>query len=97
MATAFAVTIGSRWAARRMPVPSRSVVVADEAAASATSGSSVRLYSSGSGRPLGCGVRRLVGMCVCSGSHSEPKPRSSAARASSTMSIDTSVANIVIP
>jgi hypothetical protein len=36
-------------------------------------------------------------MWVCSGSHSEAKPRSSVARASSTTSIDLSVANIVTP
>ena len=48
LATALAVTMGSRWAASRMPVPSRSVAVADAAAASATSGSRLRRYSSGS-------------------------------------------------
>ena len=38
------------------------------AAASATNGSRVRLYSSGSSAsPVGGGVRRLTGMCVCSG------------------------------
>ena len=73
------------------------MVVALAAAPSATSGSSDRLYFSGSSAPLGCGVVRLVGMWVCSGSHSESRPRSSAARASSTTSIDTSVANIVTP
>jgi hypothetical protein len=82
-----------------MPVPSRSVGAATAAAASATSGSCERQYSSGSS-PLaapGYGVVRLVGMWVCSGSHSEAKPRSSVARASSTTSIDLSVANIVTP
>ena len=37
------------------------------AAARATNGSSDRLYSSANGSPAGAGVRRLVGMWVCSG------------------------------
>ena len=79
-------------------MPSRSVVVADAAAARATSGSRQRRYSSASSAlPVGGGVRRLTGMWVCSGSHSDCSPRASAARASSTMSMLTSVANIVIP
>ena len=45
----------------------------------------------------GGGVRRLTGMCVCSGSQSDCSPRASASRASSTTSMLTSVANIVIP
>ena len=48
-------------------------------------------------RPSGYGVRRLVGMWVCSGSQTESRPRSSTAWASSTMPIDRSVANIVTP
>ena len=68
MATALAVTIGSRWAGSAMPVPSRMRSVTALAAASATNGSSVRLYSSGSSAaPVGGGVRRLTGMWVCSG------------------------------
>ena len=98
MATALAVTIGSRWAASRIPVPNRMVVVADAAAANATSGSRHRLYSSSSSAaPVAGGVRRLTGMCVCSGSQSDCSPRASASRASSTTSMLTSVANIVIP
>ena len=65
---ALAVTIGSRWAGRAMPVPRviRSVTAA--AAARATNGSSVRLYSSSSSAsPVGGGVIRLTGMWVCSG------------------------------
>lgn len=68
MATALAVTIGSRCAGGRMPVPSviRSVVTA--AAASETSGSSVRAYSSGRlPAPVGGAVSRATGMWVCSG------------------------------
>ena len=65
---ALAVTIGSRCATRQMPVPSRIFSVVAAASASATIGSSVRLYSSGSSAsPVGGGVRRLSGMCVCSG------------------------------
>ena len=68
MASALAVTIGSRWAGRAMPVPSVMRSVTAAAAARATSGSRVRLYSSGSsGSPVGGGVRRLTGMWVCSG------------------------------
>ena len=74
------------------------MVVADAAAPSATSGSRQRRYSSASSAsPVGGGVRRLTGMWVCSGSHSDCRPRASASRASSTMSMLTSVANIVIP
>ena len=48
------------------PEQTRSVTAA--AVASATNGSSVRLYSSASSAsPVGAGVMRLVGMCVCSG------------------------------
>ncbi|GIU89694.1 MAG: hypothetical protein KatS3mg010_0793 [Acidimicrobiia bacterium] len=98
MATAFAVTIGSRCATRQTPVPSRMRSVTDAAVASATSGSTVRLYSSrSSASPVGGGVRRLVGMCVCSGRNSEARPRASASRARSATSIVRSVANIVIP
>ena len=58
-----------------MPVPSRMRSVTVAAAASATNGSSVRLYSSGSSAsPVGGGVRRSTGMCVCSGRYSESKP-----------------------
>ena len=68
MATALAVTMGSRCATRQIPVPRRMREVTDAAAPSATNGSSVRLYSSGrSGSPVGGGVFRLTGMWVCSG------------------------------
>jgi hypothetical protein len=68
VATAFAVTIGSRWATRQIPVPTTNWSVTAAAIASATNGSSVRLYSSRrSASPVGGGVVRLVGMCVCSG------------------------------
>ena len=54
-------------------------------------------YSRGSSGPPGQGLRRLVGMWVCSGTNSDSKPRSSAARPSSTTSIAYSVGNIVTP
>ena len=79
-------------------MPTRRLVVAAATAARATSGSSDRLYSSGSSAsPVGGGVRRDTGMWVCSGSHSDRSPRASASRASSTTSMLTSVANMVIP
>ena len=56
VATALAVTIGSRCATRQMPVPTTSRSVAAAAIASATNGSSVRLYSSrSSASPVGGG------------------------------------------
>ncbi len=95
---ALAVTIGSRWATRHMPVPSSTVLVAPAAIDSATRGSSVRLYSSASSAsPVGGGVLRLIGMCVCSGTYNEWNPRSSTARANSTGPIVRSVMNIVTP
>ncbi len=77
----------SRSMMRQMPVPTRSFLVAAAAAMRETKGSWVCAYSLGSGSPEGNGVRRLVGMCVCSGTKSDSKPRSSAARASSSMRI----------
>ena len=47
-------------------------------------GSTVCQYSFGSVAPPGHGLRRDVGMCVCSGNHSDSKPRSSLARARSS-------------
>ena len=49
------------------PVPICSVVVTAAAAVRATYGSSMRLYHSSSGSPVGAGVCRDVGMCVCWG------------------------------
>lgn len=98
VATALAVTIGSRCATSAMPVPISSLVVTTAAAVSATNGSSVRLYSSASSlSPVGGGVLRLTGMCVCSGRYSEPSPRTSTSRARSSGRIERSVANIVTP
>ena len=66
-ATSLAVMMGSRWATRAMPVPTRRCSVTAAAAVSVTKGSSERLYSSANGSPAGAGVARLVGMWVCSG------------------------------
>ena len=66
LATSLAVTIGSRWAMRQTPLPTRSDVVAIAAAVSATNTSYVFQYLRSSGSPPGNGVRRLAGMCVCS-------------------------------
>ena len=87
LATSLAVVIVSRSMMRQMPVPIRMRLVAAAAAMSDTNGSKVWEYSLGSGSPLGKGVRRLTGMCVCSGTKSDSKPRASASRASSSMRI----------
>ena len=70
-----------------MAVPMRRCFVEAAAYASPTKGSTVCLYSSGSVLPPGHGLRRLVGMWVCSGTKSDSKPRASASRASSSMRI----------
>src|SRR5438552_3263323 len=82
---------------KQIPVPTRSVFVAAAAAVSATKGSRVCLYCSGSCWPPANGLRRLVGMCVCSGTHSDSKLRASASRASSSMRIAYSVAKMQTP
>ena len=66
-------------------------------AAMATKGSKVRVYSSGSSPPAGYGVRRPVGMWVCSGKKSDSKPRLSSSRARTSGRMDKSVGNIVTP
>ena len=88
LATALAVTMGSRSVTRQMPVPMRSVLVAVAAAARPTKGSSVWEYSRGSSPPPRQGERRLAGMWVCSGTKRESKPRSSSAGASSVSAIE---------
>ena len=87
LATSLAVVMGSRSMIRQMPVPSLRRLVAAAAAISETNGSKVCEYSLGSWPPPGNGVRRLAGMWVCSGTNSDSKPRSSAARASSSARI----------
>ncbi len=94
---ALALAMGSRWAASMMPVPTRRRSVTMAAAVMATTGSRQRQYCSGRSPPPGHGVSRLAGMWVCSGTQSESNPRASASRASSTMPIERSVGNIVIP
>src|SRR3989441_3810841 len=97
LATDLAVVIVSRSMIKQIPVPTRSVFVAAAAAVSATKGSRVCLYCSGSCWPPANGLRRLVGMCVCSGTHSDSKLRASASRASSSMRIAYSVAKMQTP
>ena len=99
-ATSFASHSGSRWATSVMPVPSLMVLVAPAIAASATNWSWVRQYSSGSGgapsRPPH-GVRRLTGMCECSGNQRLSKPRASASLPSSTGWMPLSVGKMSSP
>src|SRR5262249_51116602 len=97
VATSLAVTMGSRSTTRQMPVPRRSFVVTVAAAVSATNGSQLCQYSSGRAAPPGRGLRRLAGMCVCSGNHTDSKPRSSRARAISSGRIVYSVGKITTP
>ena len=80
-----------------MPVPMRTRSVTAVIMPIVTNGSRQRRYSSSSGSPIGAGVRRLVGMWVCSGSQIELKPRASTSRASSTGSMLWSVRKIVTP
>ena len=82
---------------RQMPVPSLSLVVAAAAMARATNGSCVCQYSLGRLGPPGQGLRRLFGMCVCSGRKSDSNPRCSASRASSPTWMAYSVANMCSP
>ena len=96
-ATSLAVVIGSRSTTRQMPVPSRSFVVACATVASATNGSCVCQYFSGSSPPRGFGVSRATGMCVCSAKSSVSKPASSAARPSSAGAIEKSVGKVIRP
>ena len=90
-------TIGSCWAISVIPVASRNRSVTAAALARATYGSSVRRYSSGRTGPPGHGVRRLVGMWVCSVTHSDSKPRDSSSVASRSGRIDRSVGKIRAP
>ena len=90
------MTIGSRSTTRHTPVASFKVDVTAAAAASVTNGSSVCLYSSGSGAPSGR-VASSAGMCVCSGTHSDSKPASSTSCANSTGEIEYSVPKIATP
>ena len=87
LATDFAVTMGSRCGIRQMPVPSLSVSVAAAANDSDTNGSCVCEYSRGRSPPPGKGDLRLAGICVCSGTNSDSKPRASNSRASSSTRI----------
>src|SRR5262252_427344 len=96
LATALAVVIVSRSMTRQMPVPTLRCLVAAAAAISPTNGSWVRLYSSGSTPPAN-GLRRLVGMCVCSGTNSDSNFRASSSRARSSGRIERSVGKMQTP
>ena len=68
--------------------------VAAAAAISDTNGSSACQYAFGSAAPPGHGDRRLAGMWVCSGTNRDSKPLASASRASTSMRMAKSVANM---
>ena len=79
-----AVWIVSRWITRQMAVPSFSRFVTAAAALNVTNGSITSKYSLVSAAaPSGCVNRRVTGMCECSATHSESKPRCSRAMARS--------------
>ena len=80
-----------------MPVPSRTRSVTAVIIPIVTNGSRQRRYSSSSGSPMGAGVRRLVGMWVCSGSQMDENPRASTSCASSIGPMLRSVRKIVTP
>ena len=100
-ATALAVTMGSRWAARRMPVPSRRRSVTAAAAPRATSGSRLRLYFSSIGvRPVGSTGHGSCDWSGCACARGATASRARAprgAQASSRMPIERSVGKTVIP
>src|SRR5262249_37738981 len=97
LATDLAVVRVSRSMMRQMPVPTLRFLVAAAAAMRATNGSWVRLYSSGSGRPPAKGLRRLVGMWVCSGTKSDSNLRASSSRARSSGRMERSVGKMHAP
>ena len=78
----------SRSMIRQMPVPTLSFFVTAAAALRPTNGATVCQYSFGSSAPPAKGERRLVGMCVCSGTNSDSKPRASTSRARSSIRIE---------
>src|SRR5262245_33395957 len=89
--------MGSCSITRQIPLPILMVWVTAAAAASETKRSCVCQYSCGNSAPPGHGLRRLAGMCVCSGNHTDSKPRSSRARAISSGRIVYSVGKITTP
>jgi hypothetical protein len=79
----------SRWITRHTPVASLSRLVTAAAALSVTNGSITSKYCRPSSPVVPGGEnRRLTGMCECSATHSESKPRSSKAGASSVGEIE---------
>ena len=97
LATALAVVIVSRSMIRQMPVPSLILFVLIAAAVSATKGSWEREYSGGNSPPPGKGLRREVGMWVCSGNQSDSKPRASTSAPSSSGRIESPVGKMKMP
>ncbi len=88
-ATSFAVWIVSRWITRQTAVPSLRRVVTAAAALNVTNGSITSKYSLvNAASPNGWVKRRVTGICECSATHSESKPRSSSATASSVGAIE---------
>src|ERR1700751_3410690 len=75
-ATSFAVWIVSRWITKQMAVPSLSRLVTAAAALNVTKGSITSKYSLvRAASPRGWGKRGVTGMCECSATHSDSKPR----------------------
>ncbi len=97
VATVLARTMGSCSMTRQIPVPIFRVVVTAAAAAALAKGSDMWMYCFGSSPPAGQGVSRLAGMWVCSGNHSDSKPRSSAAFARTSGGIEYSVLKDITP
>src|SRR5258708_7221848 len=96
-ATDFAVWIVSRWITRQIAVASLSRVVTTAAAAKVTNGSITSKYCWVSSIEPGSVKRRVTGMCECSATHSDSKPRSSSATANSAGDIEYSVKKIDAP
>ena len=92
VATSLASRMGLRSGTRQMPVPRRTDLVADAAAARNTSGSMIWLilpsaYTLGAPDAAPAApTLKSAGTTPCSGAHSEPNPSSSILRASPTMS-----------
>src|SRR6516165_2629397 len=83
---------------RQIAVPSLSRLVTAAAALKVTNGSITSKYSFvNAASPWGWEKRRFAGMCECSATHSESKPRSSSATAKSVGAIEYSVKKIAAP
>jgi hypothetical protein len=88
----------SRWITKQIAVPSLSRLVTAAAALNVTNGSITSKYSLVSAAsPRGWVNRRVTGMCECSATHSDSKPRCSSATARSVGAIEYSVKKIAAP